>query len=318
MINDPVLLNEWHVAARSKDLLEGGVLASKVMGEDLVLWRQDGEVVLWKDLCIHRGAKLSLGKVIDGCLQCPYHGWEYDKTGAGVRIPAQPPGRAIPGKAKTFPYHVVEKYEAIWVCLGDPVTEGPVLPIFDGLDFKLFLSGHPLVAKGTRVIENYLDFAHQPYIHEGYLGDPEKPEVEDYDVEKSDAGLSAYGLKIWQPNPDGSGVPGYSVYDYFCFRPLQAAFQKQKVKSVLTATPVDEENSIGYLFGMSEFREEMDEEEAEKWSALIIGQDQMIVESQRPELLPLDLQEELHLACDRLAIAYRRWLKELGLTYGIS
>ena len=62
----------------------------------------------------------------------------------------------------------------------------------------------------------------------------------------------------------------------------------------------------------------IDEEEAERWSALIIGQDAMVVESQRPELLPLDLQEELHLACDRLAIAYRKWLKELGLTYGVA
>jgi phenylpropionate dioxygenase-like ring-hydroxylating dioxygenase large terminal subunit len=318
MVSDPVLINEWHVAARSKDLLEGGVIASRVMGEDLVIWRESGVVSLWKDLCIHRGAKLSLGKVKDGCLVCPYHGWEYDKTGACVRIPAQPPDRAIPGKARAFPYWVVEKYGAIWVCLGDPVTEEPVLPIFDGLDLKIFLSGHPLKAKGTRVIENYLDFAHQPFIHEGYLGDPEKPEVDDYTVEKSEAGLSAYGLRIWQPNPDGSGVPNYSTYDYFCYRPLQAAFTKQKVKSVLTATPVDDENTIGYLFGMSEFRDAVDEEEAERWSALIIGQDAMVVESQRPELLPLDLQEELHLACDRLAIAYRKWLKELGLTYGVA
>ncbi len=318
MIDDPVLKNEWHIAARSKDLEEDGILASKVMGEDLVLWRSEGTVIAWKDLCIHRGAKLSLGKVINGCLQCPYHGWEYDKGGACVRIPAQPPERAIPGKAKTFPVHAIEKYSAIWVCVGEPATEEPVLPIFDGSDKSIFVSGHPLVAKATRVIENYLDFAHQPYIHEGYLGDPEKPEVDDYTVEKSEGGLTALGLRIWQPNPDGSGIPNYSTYDYYCFRPLQAAFTKQKVKSVLAATPVDEENTVGYLLGMSEFRDEMDEEEAERWSALIIGQDAAIVESQRPELLPLDLQEELHLACDRLAIAYRRWLKELGLTYGVA
>ncbi|MCB1121142.1 MAG: aromatic ring-hydroxylating dioxygenase subunit alpha [Verrucomicrobiae bacterium] len=318
MIEDSVLKNEWHVAARSKDLNEGAIMASKILGEDLVLWRVGGKAIAWKDLCIHRGAKLSLGKVKDGCLQCPYHGWEYNSAGACVRIPAQPPNRAIPGKAKTFAYAVCEKYGAIWVCLGDPVTPEPSLPVFDGHTFKIFVSGHPLKAKATRVIENYLDFAHQPFVHEGYLGDPEKPEVEDYEVQKTEQGLEAYGLKIWQPNPDGSGVPNYSTYDYFCFRPLQASFTKQRVRSVLTATPVDEENTTGYLFGMSEFREEMDEAEAEKWSALIIGQDAGVVESQRPELLPLDLQEELHLACDKLAIAYRRWLKELGVTYGVA
>jgi hypothetical protein len=43
-----------------------------------------------------------------------------------------------------------------------------------------------------------------------------------------------------------------------------------------------------------------------------------IVESQRPELLPLDLQAELHLRSDRTAIAYRKWLKQLGLTFGTA
>jgi len=47
-------------------------------------------------------------------------------------------------------------------------------------------------------------------------------------------------------------------------------------------------------------------------------QDARIVESQRPEFLPLDLQAELHLLSDRTAIAYRKWLKELELTFGIA
>ncbi|NER01092.1 MAG: hypothetical protein F6K30_31115 [Cyanothece sp. SIO2G6] len=150
------------------------------------------------------------------------------------------------------------------------------------------------------------------------MGDPEKPMVEDYKVERTDEGLAAYGLKIWQPNPDGTGVGAYRSYDYFCYRPLIAAFTKEGVKSVLTATPVDEDTTLAWLFGMSDFRQEVTEEEALKWSELIIGQDALAVESQRPELLPLDLQEELHLACDRLAIAYRRWLKELELSYGVA
>jgi phenylpropionate dioxygenase-like ring-hydroxylating dioxygenase large terminal subunit len=47
-------------------------------------------------------------------------------------------------------------------------------------------------------------------------------------------------------------------------------------------------------------------------------QDRVIVESQRPELLPLDLQAELHLRSDRMAIAYRKWLRAIGLTYGTA
>jgi phenylpropionate dioxygenase-like ring-hydroxylating dioxygenase large terminal subunit len=52
--------------------------------------------------------------------------------------------------------------------------------------------------------------------------------------------------------------------------------------------------------------------------AAIFAEDQAIVESQRPELLPLDLQAELHLRSDRVAIAYRRWLQQLGLRFGTA
>lgn len=50
----------------------------------------------------------------------------------------------------------------------------------------------------------------------------------------------------------------------------------------------------------------------------VVEQDRTIVESQRPELLPLDLQSELHLRSDRMSIAYRKWLKEIGFTYGTA
>jgi phenylpropionate dioxygenase-like ring-hydroxylating dioxygenase large terminal subunit len=52
--------------------------------------------------------------------------------------------------------------------------------------------------------------------------------------------------------------------------------------------------------------------------AAIFEEDRAIVEAQRPELLPLDLQAELHLRSDRVAIAYRRWLRQLGLQFGTA
>ena len=63
---------------------------------------------------------------------------------------------------------------------------------------------------------------------------------------------------------------------------------------------------------------EKSEDEIRAFQNLIVGQDVPIVESQRPELLPLDLQAELHLRSDRTAIAYRRWLNRLGLTFGTA
>ena len=54
------------------------------------------------------------------------------------------------------------------------------------------------------------------------------------------------------------------------------------------------------------------------WQDTIFAQDQPILESQRPELLPLDLQAELHLRSDRAALAYRTWLRSLGVTFGTA
>ncbi len=55
MINDPVLINEWHVVGRSADLVEGQIKPARLLGEDLVLWRLNGQVMAWQDLCVHRG-----------------------------------------------------------------------------------------------------------------------------------------------------------------------------------------------------------------------------------------------------------------------
>jgi len=63
---------------------------------------------------------------------------------------------------------------------------------------------------------------------------------------------------------------------------------------------------------------EIPEEELIGFQDRVTEQDRAIVESQRPELLPLDLQAELHLRSDRLAIAYRKWLREIGFRYGVA
>jgi phenylpropionate dioxygenase-like ring-hydroxylating dioxygenase large terminal subunit len=315
LLSDPKVSNEWHIVASVKSVSEGVVLSAKVLGQSLVIWRHEGAIQVWLDLCIHRGSKLSLGQIKDGCLECPYHGWRYEESGRCVHIPAQPESMAISKKAKAFPVRSMERWGAVWVCFGDQPVEIPVVPELDAPTAKIQLSSHPIKAKGPRVVENYLDFSHLPFIHRGYLGDPDQPMVEDYKVERNADGLYAKNLRIFQPDPDGSGKPGIVSYDYYCYRPLIASFKKMQMRSVLTVTPVDEETSIAWLIGNNPGLDISDEEYT-KWSDLIIGQDAVIVESQRPELLPLDLQEELHFYFDRLAIAYRRWLKELGWTYG--
>ena len=85
MIDDPVLIEDWHPVARVEDLAGGGPVAARLLGEDLVLWRSSSGLFAWRDLCVHRGTRLSLGRVVDGSrLECPYHGWTYAADGRCV------------------------------------------------------------------------------------------------------------------------------------------------------------------------------------------------------------------------------------------
>src|SRR5512141_1729489 len=116
---NPELLNDWYPVARSDSLADGQLKPARLLGRDLVLWRTNGRVAAWHDLCIHRGTRLSLGRVEDGQLVCPYHGWRYDETGRCATIPAHPSQRP-PEKARAGVYRSAEQYGLIWVSLGRP------------------------------------------------------------------------------------------------------------------------------------------------------------------------------------------------------
>ena len=124
MLNDPILLNDWHVVAYAPDLKEGKPMSIRLLEEDLVLWRVGEKIHAWRDLCLHRGTRLSLGKVEDDCLICPYHGWTYNEEGQCIRFPAHP-NQKPPATAHTKVYAAQEKYDWIWVTLGNPTQDIP-------------------------------------------------------------------------------------------------------------------------------------------------------------------------------------------------
>ena len=322
MLDDPILLNEWLALAWSSDMSVQSPKPHRLLGRDLVLWRSAQGIHAWEDLCLHRGAKLSLGTVHEGCLVCPYHHWEYDASGKCVRIPTHP-DQPPPVRARATTFHVQEKYGLIWVCLGKPNHDVPSFPEAEDPEFRNVLAGpYVFEANGPRVIENFLDVAHLPFVHAGLLGDPSRPEIDDYQVESSPKGILAKDIRVWQPDPDGTGKPAQVLYTYRVLRPLSACFTKsqgdQRFCMLDTVTPVDAGQSLAWVVLSFNYAKDLPAEELRRFQDRVSLQDKAIVESQRPELLPLDLQTELHLKSDRIAIAYRRWLKELGLRYGTA
>jgi len=93
------LSHYWHPVARSTEVADKPFKA-KLLDQPLVLWRSNGRVAAFYDLCIHRGTPLSLGWVDGGELVCGYHGWRYGSDGSCTRIPSLPPDRPIPAKAR--------------------------------------------------------------------------------------------------------------------------------------------------------------------------------------------------------------------------
>ena len=121
---DPVLARQWMALARNEDVTDTP-LRAELLGEAVVLWRNETGLQAFRDLCIHRGAALSLGRVEGGELVCPYHGWRYGGDGACTRIPAQPAGAKVPTKARALTYLCQERYGLVWVALETPETDVP-------------------------------------------------------------------------------------------------------------------------------------------------------------------------------------------------
>lgn len=329
-LSDPRLLAEWFAVGWSREVAAGGILARRILGRDLVLWRSAHENVdglhCWLDLCVHRGAKLSLGILQNhaegDCLVCPYHGWRYAASGQCVSIPAHP-GLTPPAKARAQVFQVRERFGVIWICFGPEPGELPVFPVAEEAGFRVLLAGpYRFRALGPRLIENLLDVAHLGIVHAGLLGDPERSEVEDYEVGMGACGPEAREIRIWQPDPDGTGAGAHVSYHYEVLGPLTAGFVKlhaeRRFGILAQVAPVDEEYSEMRLVMAMNYGHEIPDEELIGFQDRVTEQDRRIVESQRPELLPLDLQAELHLRSDRMAIAYRKWLREIGFTYGVA
>lgn len=322
MIRDPVLSQEWHPVTSVAQLAQTPVLRVRLLGEDLVIWRCGEHVLAWQDLCLHRGARLSLGWIHDGRLVCPYHGWEYDASGQCAYIPAHPE-QTPPPKAHARTFFTQVRYGLVWVALEEPPHNVPPFPEWDDPAFRKILCGpYAVKASGPRIVENFLDVAHFPFVHGGILGDPSRPEISDYEAEITDEGVVARRVRVYQPNGYGDGRGAEVEYTYKVLRPLTAYLLKEsegpRFSILLAITPHDTTESTVWMWMAMNYGHDIPEADLIAWQDRIFAQDRPIVESQRPELLPLDLQAELHLRSDRTAIAYRRWLRQLGLTFGVA
>ncbi|MEJ2768352.1 aromatic ring-hydroxylating dioxygenase subunit alpha [Mycetohabitans sp. B46] len=312
------LRDQWHVVARSNDVARDMPFAVRLLGEDLVLWRDHTGINAWLDYCGHRGARLSLGCVRDGEIECPYHGWRYASSGQCTKVPAHP-DQTPPAQRLVRVYRVTERYGLVWVCVGQPALDVPPFPEWDDASFrKVYAGPYHYRANALRSVENFLDASHFPFVHANLNGDPNCPDkIEDYEVKMTQNGLETSEIEVFQPYGDHRGIPVNARYTYHAFRPTTAYFSKktgvtERFCTFLNATPVDEDECVIQLIVAINFGENLSDAQILQRQDRVFEQDRHIVESQRPYRLPLDLREEMHVRSDRLAVEYRRWLRALG------
>jgi phenylpropionate dioxygenase-like ring-hydroxylating dioxygenase large terminal subunit len=166
------LRNAWYVGAWGHEVTRQTLLRRTFLGEPVVFYRTlEGKPVALEDRCCHRHAQLSKGKLVGDDIQCPYHGFIYDARGACVSIPGQ---KQIPPGAKVKSYPVVERYQWLWVWLGDPALADPdQIEDFHWMDDPHWrAAGERLELKADYVllVENLLDLSHLTYVHPTTLG----------------------------------------------------------------------------------------------------------------------------------------------------
>src|SRR5580692_7319338 len=115
----------WIPACLSEELAEpdGPPVRVRLLGEDLVAFRDtNGDVGLVSAFCPHRRAPMFFGRNEDCGLRCVYHGWKFDRTGACVDMPSEPPDSLFKSKVTIAAYPTWEGGGAVWTYMGPPET----------------------------------------------------------------------------------------------------------------------------------------------------------------------------------------------------
>ncbi|HHP7245195.1 MAG TPA: Rieske 2Fe-2S domain-containing protein, partial [Elainellaceae cyanobacterium] len=168
----------WYVVAQSEQLKANTVLSRTVLDEWLVIFRgQDGQPVALRDRCMHRNNRLSKGRVCQGQIHCPYHGWVYDATGRVVAVPAEGEHfNALPTR-KAQSYATLEQDGYIYVNLSPDAPMSMPLSMPLSMPFKMPNYSEPgwetvrvinrVSNTVTHCVENFIDIPHTAFVHPG-------------------------------------------------------------------------------------------------------------------------------------------------------
>jgi phenylpropionate dioxygenase-like ring-hydroxylating dioxygenase large terminal subunit len=279
---DPVALDQWYAIATLSEISERPA-RTRLLGQDIVY-----------------------GRAPDGSLNV-------NEIGQDGHLDASLPVR--------------QRYECLWTTLGTPARDIFHLPEAEESDRRVVVCGWvKMRTSGLRLVENFLDMAHFPYIHTNVLGAEPHTEVPRYDSEiRRDVDeVWATNCQFYQPQIVANGPGGmvqlaYRVPSPFVVMLYRVCPSSPNRLDVITMfiQPMEENlcraQPVMYLVDDQAARIDL-----LKFEQIIFLQDRIIVENQRPVLLPLEPRSEIPTRADISSVVYRRWLKEKGIRYGTA
>jgi phenylpropionate dioxygenase-like ring-hydroxylating dioxygenase large terminal subunit len=313
-----MIYNQWYVILESSELKRKKPLKIKRLNQHLALWRDEkGEVACIADQCCHRGASLSCGKVVQGALACPFHGFQFDKSGKVKFIPANGRIKGVPETMKVKGYTTFEAHGLIWLWWGDEEKRTLQPFFFSELDgFSYSSLRDPWKVHYSRAIENQLDVVHLPFVHGSTIGRGNKTLVNGPVVVREGDLLTFYVNNV---KDDGQTIPlkADEIIDYkrlfslqFHYPNIWQNFISDKTRAFAAFVPVDEENTIVYIRYYQRLiriplLRELFNYLGKVSSLIILRQDKRVVETQLPVKSENGMNERLIMG-DKPIIEYRK------------
>jgi phenylpropionate dioxygenase-like ring-hydroxylating dioxygenase large terminal subunit len=182
-------------------------------------------------------------------------------------------------------------------------------------------------ASGLRLVENFLDMAHFPYVHAGILGEEPRTEVVHYAsrIDRAADEVWAEGCRFWQPRAAATDTTGtlmeidYRVPSPFIVMLYRVAPSAPHRRDAIAMFVQPMEAALSRATAVMWLCDDRSTHTAMlHFEQVIFLQDRLILEHQRPPTLPLEPRAEIPTRADGSSVAYRRWLKERGLRFGTT
>lgn len=157
----------WQPFAAASELDGKWTKRVRLLGEDLVLFRdRQGRRGLIGEYCPHRRASFAYGIPTEDGIRCPYHGWAFNKEGACMDMPNEPPNQMFRDKVGTTAYPVEEMGGMLFAYMGP--LPAPLLPKWDGfvVEGAIRMLGRTLIpVNWLQIMENSADPIHTEWLH---------------------------------------------------------------------------------------------------------------------------------------------------------